>query len=77
MIKKIKFTKFLHKKLQNFRIQSPYKFKLGFYLPKKKIYVYKFKQLLQTLKLGNSFSKKLLYNLYYFLTKIYNLYFKL
>lgn len=76
MSKKIKFTKLINKKLQNLWIQSPYKLKLGIYLPKKKIYTYKFKELIQILKLGNSVTKKLLYNIYFFLRKIYILYYK-
>ncbi|KEP59789.1 UNVERIFIED_CONTAM: ORF C, putative (apicoplast) [Hammondia hammondi] len=68
MLKKIKFSykktilkSFLHKKI-------------GFYIIKKKIYIFNFKQFLQNIKIGNSFTKKFLYRLFYCLKKIYNKY---
>ncbi|PFH30584.1 putative ORF C (apicoplast) [Besnoitia besnoiti] len=71
MLKKIKF---FYKKTTHFISKSYKHKKIGFYIIKKKIYIFKVKKFLQNIKIGNFFTKKICYRLLYCLKKLYNNY---
>lgn len=68
----MKYFKFFYKKPTYFILKSLSNKNIGFYYIKKKIYIFKFKKLIQNLKIGNLITKKFFYRLFYFLRKIYN-----